>query len=488
MTSLLDIDCTINIHCTLFDDNIIIYKLWDDVIKNAYKIKIIDIRCSELTSLPESIGNLTKLQTLKCFCNKLTSLPESIGNLTQLEYMYCSHNKLTSLPESIGNLNQLKELSFNNNELIALPESIGNLIQLKYLDCTHNKLTTLPESIGNLTNLKTFHCDYNQLNILPDSIKNLNKLETLNIGGNKLIMLPESIGNLNKLKWLSCSINQLSFLPKSVWNLQQLKVLSFNNNKFTQIPESIGNLTHLERLFCQYNQLTTLPVELIQCRQLWKFNFDNNPIEIIPEPLQRMINRIRNYENHNGIYVDKQNVHSSVIQDSIKKSIFSLLNDKSTITNEQLHNLIVSIDNTLLLEQTKNALFEYMESTEEHSTLHITFQDLLKKVILRIEKSDGDKKSELYKRLNEEMNDAECKCFTGRLSRLVNVLVGFFDDIKIEISSSEQISVIISLVKQRHNMGDEDAFTQEAKDEIYKELKERNYEEGLIQEWISALD
>ena len=40
--------------------------------------------------------------------SKLTSLPESIGNLTNLKYLYLKNNELTSLPESIGNLSNLE--------------------------------------------------------------------------------------------------------------------------------------------------------------------------------------------------------------------------------------------------------------------------------------------------------------------------------------------------------------------------------------------
>lgn len=47
------------------------------------------------------------------------------------------------------------------------------------------------------------------------------------------------------------------------------------------------------------------------------------------------------------------------------------------------------------------------------------------------------------------MKDANCKCFTGRISRLVNCLVGFYDDIKIIISDSEQIGNIISLIGKK---------------------------------------
>ena len=150
--------------------------------------------------------------------------------------------------------------------------------------------------------------------------------------------------------------------------------------------------------------------------------------------------------------------------------------------------MIVGLPPDLLSDETKSALLEYLASTEEHSTLHITFTDLLKKVIGRVEKSDGEVRKDLYQRMNEEMADAECKCFTGRLSRLVNVLVGFFDDIRIEISGAEQISVVIALVKTRHNIGDEDEVTLEAKAEIRTELEARGYEPGVIEVWLAALE
>ena len=63
-----------------------------------------------LSSLPESIGNLRSLQILSLWRNQLTSLPESIGNLSSLEKLYVDRNRLTSLPENINNaLKKLKK-------------------------------------------------------------------------------------------------------------------------------------------------------------------------------------------------------------------------------------------------------------------------------------------------------------------------------------------------------------------------------------------
>ena len=133
-----------------------------------------DLSNHELTSLPESIGNLKYLDTLKLDGNQLTSLPESIGNLTNLKELDLYGNQLTSLPESIGNLENLDYLSLSNNQFTSLPESIGNLKNLDTLDLTNNQLTNIPESIGNLAKLRYLFMRYNQYTSIPESIHRLN--------------------------------------------------------------------------------------------------------------------------------------------------------------------------------------------------------------------------------------------------------------------------------------------------------------------------
>ena len=82
-------------------------------------------------------------------------------------------------------------------------------------------------------------------------------------------------------------------------------------------------------------------------------------------------------------------------------------------------------------------------------------------------------------RLNDEMLDSMCKCFTGRLTRLVNVLVGFSEDIEINISESERISAIILSVLNREEM------TDELKEICRTKLKEAEVEDSEIEKWLN---
>jgi SOS response regulatory protein OraA/RecX len=83
------------------------------------------------------------------------------------------------------------------------------------------------------------------------------------------------------------------------------------------------------------------------------------------------------------------------------------------------------------------------------------------------------------------MKDAECKCFTGRISRLVNCLNGFDKEILINISDSEQISQIVMLI--RDQLGSEYTI-EKHKELVLKELLERGFSSDKIDIWINSIE
>ena len=115
----------------------------------------------------------------------------------------------------------------------------------------------------------------------------------------------------------------------------------------------------------------------------------------------------------------------------------------------------------------------------EHTSLLITYSDLLIYVWTRIIASANA--DEILSVLNQEISDGLCMCFTGRLTRLLNTLVGFYDDIELQISDSEQITNIIMGLKNKFPSGEE------LRDAVKKELYERQYSESIINEWIDYI-
>jgi len=214
---------------------------------------------NQLTSLPESIGNLSNLQELALMNNQLTSLPESIGNLSSLIRLNFYNNQLESMPESIGNIGSLENLYLRENQLISLPESFGDLAALQYLELSYNQLLSLPESFGSLASLQDLILWENQLTFLPESIGDLSNLQGLQLAHNQLLSLPESFGNLGSLQWLDLRFNKMTSLPVSFGNLSALQSLILTNNQLTDLPLSITNLAGTLRVM--YLENNPIPVE-----------------------------------------------------------------------------------------------------------------------------------------------------------------------------------------------------------------------------------
>ncbi len=214
-----------------------------------------------LTTLPDSIANLTQLDLLIIYNNQLTELPESIGNLSQLRELNVAYNELTELPDSIGNLTQLQLLRMYNNQLTELPDSIGNLTQLQHLEIYNNQLSELPGSIGNLTQLQRLVLQGNRFKTVPDSIGDLRELTNLQINGNKISELPASFSRLKKLQFF-----YLSYLEGA------------GGNEIVGVPDVLRHLKNLRGLYLDSCQITDLPDWFIELDELTNLSLDENPL------------------------------------------------------------------------------------------------------------------------------------------------------------------------------------------------------------------
>jgi Leucine-rich repeat (LRR) protein len=438
---------------------------------------------NKLVDIPKDIGQLSSLTVLHLGYNQLVIIPREIGQLSLLTHLYLGYNQLRSIPKEIGQLSSLIHLYLGYNQLVNIPKEIGQLSKLTYLYLENNQFLSIPKEIGQLSSLTVLHLGYNQLVIIPREIGQLSSLTELYLFNNQLVSIPKEIGQLSSLTVLYLSNNKLSYIPKEIGQLMNLTELYLWENQLENIPKEIGQLNSLTKLYSNNNQLTSLPIELIQLRHaiIW---YSNNPIEYIPPNLLRFLQRDR--IDYQKVYSDGQNVHNHSIQDGISNSINYIMNHKPMITAEQLNNII--IQNKHLSQQTKQLLMEYSDNSDLHSRFGISFSELLLNVFSLIETHQEyqDHKEEIYSILNVEMADAQCKCFTGRISRLVNCLNGFDPNIIIHISNSEQIGNIIGLI-QRQLESNGMYSVQNHQDLVRKELLEREYDVNIINDWVDAI-
>jgi len=244
------------------------------------------------------------------------------------------------------------------------------------------------------------------------------------------------------------------------------------------------NFPNLQEFYCFRNNLIHLPVCILNWRNLRKINYINNPIELSPQ-LARFINRINNGSINNlNVYGDTQNVHNASIQVTIKDSINRLTtrSDLSKYNKDDLIKIILEDKDLNCQEQ----LIEYCADDSIHSLLLLNFSEILWYVLQTIKKDFNEEtQKEIKLILNQEMKEAECKCFTGRLNRVVNCLNGFSDLVKINIQDSEQIGNIIFLIKEK--LGS-DYNVEKHKELASKELTERGYDEETIKTWVEFIE
>jgi len=443
---------------------------------------VITCHFSGLTSLPEWF-HINSLQEIDCCHNKLTSLPEW-SHMRNLQKIDCYRNELTTLPEWF-HMNNLQEINCSGNKLTSLPEW-PHLRSLQRIDCAYNSLTSLPEWF-HMNNLQEIDCSGNNLTSLPEW-SHMNNLRKIDCSNNNLTSLPEW-SNMSNLQKIYCSVNNLTNLPE--WShMINLKYIHCSSNNLTSLPEW-HNMNNLQVIHGRYNNLISLPSTFANLHFLECIYYSNNPIEYIPPNLLRRLERLNQLNNnHQDIYNDAQSVHNHHIQLSLQRSIEYLLRNKPSFSN------IESTENTGSLRSTSSImkeieiecithqlLAEYSQDQSVHSILNVTFEEVLIAVWSKIRISPH--KDEIIKILNIEMLDSECKCFTGRLTRLVNCLVGFDENIKMEISENEQMSNISSLIYEKYYNDESPDDNKEYKEQLRRAFMERGYSEEDVQNWLN---
>lgn len=277
-------------------------------------------------------------------------------------------------------------------------------------------------------------------------------------------------------KWKSFKKSKDGF---QIGQLVNLRDFSCHENQISKIPKEIGQLINLRTFSGSSNKISEIPIEITRCMHLDTFYYSNNAIEYIPPQVRRFFDMRRFVQK---VYNDTQSVHNHNIQTGIFNSISYIMQKKPLLTPENLKTNI--LNNNILEQKTKEIIFEYIEDKSVHSILNITFEELLISVYDFI--LNHEHQEELFKILDKEMNDSICKCFTGRISRLINTLNGFDDNIKIQISDAEQIGNICVIIKQK--LEDTGKYSDELfKKLIEEELLKRNYERAIIEEWLENI-
>ena len=331
--------------------------------------------------------------------------------------------------------------------MITEIKNIDTMVNLQILNLGGNKIT----EIKNIDYMVNLHC--------------------LDLSENRITEI-ENINTIVNLQSLDLSKNMIIEI-KNIDKMDNLNYLYLNNNMITEI-KNLDNLVNLQVLSVYNTTITEIPLTILNNINLIDFTYDNiiiNPI------ITRFLNRNKIKSNKIAIYNDNQNVHNSYINKSISQSIYAILNTPNN--NELYMNDILG--DLILTSQTKESLVEYCACTDVHTTLNVTFNEVLQSVWYIIQKHKDS--IEIKRILNAEMSDSICKCFTGRLSRLINCINGFDDRVCIMISNNDAIgNIIVMSIAQN-----KDKNITEQKAICKVELLSRGYTTDIIEEWIEYM-
>ena len=177
---------------------------------------------------------------------------------------------------------------------------------------------------------------------------------------------------------------------------------------------------------------------------------------------------------------DSENVHTGFVNQQTNTNMKILL--ETPVPNGQ--NTIKEITTAIMKKRKPYQYVADIENWYERSEVCEKNDYLIKRLLdglwARIKASEH--KTELIKRLREELREMYEKCAQGHISRICNVMVGFDEEMKPVVSIGEQIQNRMSLISQKEIPNEEKVM--EAL-QFFAELGNVTVEEQNV--WIDAL-
>ncbi|XP_031267565.1 disease resistance protein RPP2B-like, partial [Pistacia vera] len=222
-----------------------------------YLQRLILSKCSNLKTVPNIPNTVEELYLDGTGIKDLTSI-KHLSNIEILNLENCS--ELESLPQSIGESENLRIVILSNCSKIKTVPSIPRSVEELYLDGT---------AIEELPPLE--HLCSSKLDRLPNGLKNLEALEVLEVEGVGITDISSltltCLNNLKKLSLMRCGLQKppvnlacnkleqlnlenccIELLPKNLGELHSLTFLHLGGNNFDSLPDSIKDLSMLYEL------------------------------------------------------------------------------------------------------------------------------------------------------------------------------------------------------------------------------------------------
>lgn len=160
-----------------------------------------------LSEIPKVIFSLKKIVIdLELSKNPIMELPIELFEFYKLKVLRLENTKITSLPSEIENLKNLEKIFLEKSKLNKLPQTIGLLKKLRVLHCEDTKLSFIPKEIGECKNLERIILFGTKVDSMPKEIKNLNRLSFLSLKRTPFSRDADKVNELKKILPNNCRL------------------------------------------------------------------------------------------------------------------------------------------------------------------------------------------------------------------------------------------------------------------------------------------
>lgn len=357
---------------------------------------------------------------------------------------------------------------------------------------------------------------------------NYTALETLNIQHCNLSVfqtyLPESLRVLiisycsmseftpqnmpRNLAQLDLSFNKLTKIPECLNTVPFTNINLKNNdlwfNMYSKLPPGMINAGVYEELALAYrlNIIGTMTLSDAICILRYKhLNTDADLLSILIDARDRTVNTGDNRGDNRGdngtgntTYNNAQNVHLTSVQKSMANSISYIMKYRNKYKDTNAGAGIGEIDyirkalrDMNVSKKLTKRIIKKCGDTICHSIYNVNFIDVLISVCSIIYESEH--KDTLLIIMHDELKDGINTCFTGQITRMVNVLNGFVDEIKISISNTEELSNSIIALRKRYALiyKDIDKYITETIPVVWQMLEDNCISEAEHKMWLEYI-